>query len=553
MDVNTPPFNRTGVLMKTPKSFYVVRKCKAFHAPVIFLTQEDHDWFIGQEKEGAAIETQAFDSLLDASQYIVDVNSSAGARQLSTVAKLISRTEANLNDNCKTTNTVTCSSSWPHDCVEVDGAPETKLESSSVMINENAIDRQVDAITTSTKNKKRKKDNTTSSKSQKRCRNDAGDRHWQEHYVELCSYYKANGNCNVRVNENRKLYLWILKMRDEYRKVKNGKKNSLTTQQLALLTELGFSFLTGNKIKSKKKKTFWMDEWDTMIDLLAKYKDKFGTADVPNTGSDQEGFSGLGQWVGTVRQHVRTYKENPAAVTFLNEDKIQDLLGVGFCVDPTRGKKRYLVDRIAAPITAAGLRHEDKGWLNCWNDRISMLSRYKEKYNTVNLPETNNDFEGFEDLKRWLTTTCYYIRQYNADPTRCPGLTQEMVDQILDMGLSLYAKKEKYNRLSLDASWDIMFAKLAQFHNENGHVKVPTSNKSLNAWCVQIRKEYDKLMNGAKSVLTAQRVVRMVELGFRFDRVKRLTFDERFLQWKSYRDVHGKDPGKGNVEGLGKF
>jgi len=88
--------------------------------------------------------------------------------------------------------------------------------------------------------------------------------------------------------------------------------------------------------------------------------------------------------------------------------------------------------------------------------------------------------------------------------------------------------------------WEANYAKIVAFHAENGNCNVPRSHP-LNEWVVVQRRQYRRLREGHDSRLTAQRLTRLVDLGFVFVlRDKRpVPWSERMEQLRKYREENG--------------
>jgi len=64
---------------------------------------------------------------------------------------------------------------------------------------------------------------------------------WKDSFEELKKYREANGHCHVPVNYGDKtLFRWIAKQRKKYKNYREGKKPSLTDEQVQLLQDIDF-------------------------------------------------------------------------------------------------------------------------------------------------------------------------------------------------------------------------------------------------------------------------------------------------------------------------
>jgi Helicase associated domain len=98
---------------------------------------------------------------------------------------------------------------------------------------------------------------------------------WYDRLQELWEYKQEHGNCLVPqlYPENRKLGVWVNKVRMERRKLVESpnERNSLTADKLQALGEVGFVWA-----KSKGQ-----ESWDLKYEELQAYHAAHGNCDVP--------------------------------------------------------------------------------------------------------------------------------------------------------------------------------------------------------------------------------------------------------------------------------
>jgi hypothetical protein len=81
------------------------------------------------------------------------------------------------------------------------------------------------------------------------------------------------------------------------------------------------------------------ETWGDMIETLKKYKEKYGTCDVPKRSRVlEEDFLPLGKWVHKMRERIKQHEEDPES-SILDEQRIQVLMDLGFVKNATRGSK----------------------------------------------------------------------------------------------------------------------------------------------------------------------------------------------------------------------
>ncbi len=66
-------------------------------------------------------------------------------------------------------------------------------------------------------------------------------------------------------------------------------------------------------------------------------------------------------------------------------------------------------------------------------------------------------------------------------------------------------------------SWDERFEEMLLFKEEHGHTIVPQLSGPLGGWVRMQRIAYKKLKAGEKSTMTAEKALRLAEVGFCFD------------------------------------
>lgn len=101
-----------------------------------------------------------------------------------------------------------------------------------------------------------------------------------------------------------------------------------------------------------------------------------------------------------------------------------------------------------------------------------------------------------------------------------------------------------------NVEFDEMIKQLGDFREKGTAIR---SNPKLQHWVSQQRKEYQRYKQKDKSTMTPQRIVELAIHGFNFEAKKKLTWDERAVQWLEYRSRTGGDPKRYSSDGLGKW
>jgi hypothetical protein len=136
---------------------------------------------------------------------------------------------------------------------------------------------------------------------------------WNEQYQKLERYKEGHDNCLVPRDWHKdpKLSRWVRRQRIQYRLFQEGKKTSMTDEQIAKLQNLGFEWAPRGPAV----------EWDERCQELEKYKERYGNCDVPQSSKE---YQKLGRWVMTQRNLYRN--ESPCMTT----ERIVKLASVGF-------------------------------------------------------------------------------------------------------------------------------------------------------------------------------------------------------------------------------
>jgi hypothetical protein len=195
-----------------------------------------------------------------------------------------------------------------------------------------------------------------------------------------------------------------------------------------------------------------------------------------------------------------------------------------------------------------------------FDSTLELLTKYKTKYGHCRVPDIRvkkgehasaeqNDLEEFKGLRRWVTNMREQVRLYieNVDSS---ALNKTQVQKLVDLGLDNVKKTagnpkpdKPKNMIKKDPKFEEMFAKLQSFKEEHGHLSVPhLPTSSLRNWVLRMRKSYTELKAGRATVLTAQKIARLTEIGFNLNPPKRRAWDERALEWLEYKTKHGREP-----------
>ena len=135
--------------------------------------------------------------------------------------------------------------------------------------------------------------------------------------------------------------------------------------------------------------------------------------------------------------------------------------------------------------------------LKTWYMRLSELNQYKSEYGHTNVPQ---QYPENPKLGTWV------------NKMRCQRetLSQDKVGVLDSIGFNWGTKKGQ-------RAWEIRFAQLEQYKEENGHCNVPTkyeANPALGRWVSSQRSKYKKKQEGQEGTIEDDQVKRLEEIGF---------------------------------------
>jgi len=197
--------------------------------------------------------------------------------------------------------------------------------------------------------------------------------------------------------------------------------------------------------------------WEDNFNLLLKYKDLYGTLNVPMRRDKleyPEWERKLGSWVFTQRQRHRKGK--------MLDWRYSKLVSIDFDFEPFETQfEEYFVEFL----------------------------KFKEKYGHTLVPQEGSEFP---ILGRWV----FHIRNRSTRPDRIERLN-----------------KEGFVWNAIDEVWQNRFRELAEFKRQHGHLKlsVRTGNAQLTAWVGRLRK----LRRGTMSPQLSEEQIKLLDsIGF---------------------------------------
>jgi hypothetical protein len=292
---------------------------------------------------------------------------------------------------------------------------------------------------------------------------------WEKKFERLLAYKKRFGHCDVpaRWPKDRPLAHWVDSQRGFRR------RGMLSQERIQQLDEIGFTWSTrferNSPPASYQAHRKVLDQlWDLRFNELARFKKQHGHCNVPANDSS---YRTLRRWVESQREHWRSGA--------LREDRKARLERVGF---------QWKVKNPS------------------WDRRFEELLTYKQQYGHCDVP-----VRGPRNrlLGHWASNQrCF----------RCKGmLSQERIDRLDHIGFPWTSPRSsgggpKRGEIPCYAAkqWDRMLAKLKQFKQRHGHLKVPSRNKTKPSLWQWLSLQRSQWRHGR---LSEERRKRLQELG----------------------------------------
>jgi hypothetical protein len=134
---------------------------------------------------------------------------------------------------------------------------------------------------------------------------DRGDLTWDEMFEILKEYKAKHGNMDVPDLPKSALRYWIVRVRESYTKLKEGKPTQMTAQRIAKLTEIGFNLKTRPRLLFDERALSWFE-----------YFTKHGH----DPRRDDSDAGGLGKWVTSIRFKYKLRSEGKK--TSLSQERV---------------------------------------------------------------------------------------------------------------------------------------------------------------------------------------------------------------------------------------
>ena len=184
---------------------------------------------------------------------------------------------------------------------------------------------------------------------------------WNEMMEQLKAFHKKNGHTNVPDLPKSELRNWVVRVREEFTRMKEGGKTFLTKERIAQLSSLGFDLATRKRQKFEERAYEWLE-----------FKTKHGRE--PRRDTEEEP---LALWVAKTRRKYRTLKQGGKAN--LTEEQINLLTKWNFTWD------------IETKFQPA-----EKSEYKPWEERFKDLLAFKEQHGDCLVPQSH------PELGQWV-------------------------------------------------------------------------------------------------------------------------------------------------------
>jgi hypothetical protein len=172
-------------------------------------------------------------------------------------------------------------------------------------------------------------------------------------------------------------------------------------------------------------------------------------------------------------------------------------------------------------------------------DRYAMLYKFREDHGHFNVPPSN-------PLHKWVEKHRITAKKFSK------GDSAAYFDMRLKelMALGVHASTQVLsepmgddNQLAWehDQNWDHYFNQILNMQQENDHCDVSKEEDSeLYAWVQRQHQEYLKIADGKPNHLTLERVQKLTDIGFIFEKRKQsVKWEERVKQLKRFQEKYG--------------
>ena len=335
---------------------------------------------------------------------------------------------------------------------------------------------------------------------------------WEDMYAKISHYKSTHGTIDgITSDDDPLLAAWMARQNDVLGRHLVGKSTRLTDDQALQLMSLGFqggrnsvsTILTGSDGKARIREVsvtgravasmIFDERWDEMWHELKKYKIEHGHCNVPTSAGTE-----LSLWVVAQRRmYNKLVAGKPGKRVSLDAHNMQRLTELGFAFRP-------------------------RGNYSSWDDQLKGLWDFKAANGHCRIPVNHPTLGSFVKLVR---------RDYkNWSQGKSSSMTPEREAALIDVGFVFEGGKTPQRADIPIKSWEERLEELMQYKAEYGHTVVPQNSGQLGAWVHSQRVHYKRYKAGTKSQTTAEKALRLTEIGFCFDASDRYRGTKRQLE-----------------------
>ncbi len=260
---------------------------------------------------------------------------------------------------------------------------------------------------------------------------------WDKRFEMVKAYYEENGNLDMP-NDFKVNGIWLAKWLNEQKHIYHGRREgkSLTDEQIKKLENIGFQW-------HDKKEIIWLSRYE----LLKKYVEENGTADVPKDYIAEGGFM-LGMWM---KKQILHYKNGG-----LTEEQVR------------------LLSEVSATL-------EDADRDTIWFKNYNTVKIFFEKNGNLNIPNNYKTENGIL-LKKWISNQKAYCKSGR--------LSKEKAEMLQLIGVNF----EKQN----DTVWYENYKFAVDYYKLHDDLDVPAAYRLKNGfvlgdWVARQRKNKNSL------------------------------------------------------------
>ena len=325
---------------------------------------------------------------------------------------------------------------------------------------------------------------------------------WEDMYVKIVQYKAQHGNIEIASDYDPILAAWMARQNEVLGRHLQGKSTRLSDDQAMRLLALGFQGGRGGaaavsgidgKVNVSGKTVASRDfdvRWNEMYQQLREWKAEHGHCNVSTTsGTD------LAHWVSAQR---RMYNKLVAG---------------------TPGKRAVLDALKMQRLTEIGFQFRPRGSYVSWDDNIKLVEQFRKHNGHCRIPVAHPQLGSFVKLVR---------RDYkNFCQGKKTSMTSEREAQLRAYDFIFEGGKTPQRAAGPKKAWSERLEELIQYKNEFGHTVVPQNSGQLGAWVHSQRVHYKKYKEGSKSQMTAERALKLTEIGFCFNASDRYRGNKR--------------------------